>query len=263
MPKTCPACGSRKESGKFCSQCGGTLEQSLKCSGCGNTIPPGGRFCNMCGIPVAGTPAAAGPAGDQSPGLNPNLPWFIAGAALIALAAAIVAPRFTSSEPETVAAPPITGPAVAGANPPDLSTMTPEEAAGNLYNRVMRTLSAGDTAQAMMFVPMAISAYGMVDQLDSDGLYHLAVLQLVNSDPAAARQTAEQILSREPNHLFGLITAAQAESLMGSPEEAGDLYSRFLEHYEAEIAAGRPEYTEHEPVLAGMRAEAERFAGLP
>ncbi|MQA90228.1 MAG: hypothetical protein GEU90_08335 [Gemmatimonas sp.] len=181
---------------------------------------------------------------------------------MIALAAAIVAPRFTSSEPESVAAPPITGPA-SGANPPDLSTMTPEQAAGNLYDRVMRTLSAGDTAQAMSFVPMAISAYGMVGELDNDGLYHLAVLELVSNDPAAARETAGEILAREPNHLFGLITAGQAENMLGNSEEAASLYSQFLESYDSEIALERAEYAEHEPALPDMRAEAERLANQP
>jgi hypothetical protein len=218
----------------------------------------------MCGVPVAGSVAASTGGGRaEQPGLNPNLPWFIAGAALLALAAAIVAPRFTSSEPQTVAAPPVTGPSLEGANPPDLSTMTPEEAAGNLYNRVMRTLSAGDTAQALMFVPMAISAYGMVGQLDDDGLYHLSVLQMVNGDAAGARQTAQQILDNEPNHLFGLITAAQAESMLGNSEEAASLYARFVENYDTEVAQGRPEYTEHEPALAGMREEAVRGSAGP
>jgi len=209
----------------------------------------------MCGTPVVpGTPAAAG-----GTGASRNLPWFIAGAALLALVVAIVGPRMMDSEPAPPAAPPITGPAAAG-TPPDLSTMTPEEAATRLFNRVMQALAAGDTAQALGFVPMAISAYDMIDQIDHDALYHKAVLQLVNNDPTGARETAGQILAEVPTHLFGLFTAAQAENLMGNEEAAAEFYASFVENYDAELATNRPEYTEHEPALPSMRAEAEERA---
>ncbi|MEX2582283.1 MAG: hypothetical protein WD766_03370 [Gemmatimonadota bacterium] len=261
MAKTCPGCGT-KTSGKFCSSCGGSLDQSRACTGCGNTIPLGGRFCNMCGVPVAGAvpPGAAPPAAGS--GIGPNVPWIVAGAALLALVVAVVAPRFTSSDAPQAAAPPITGPAAPTAGtPPDLSGMTPREAADRLFNRVMESVATGDTAQALAFAPMAISAYGMVDQIDTDGLYHLAVLQLVSSDPEAARETADRILAIVPEHLFGLFTAAQAETILGNDEAAGELYSRFLSSYDTELAEDRLEYSDHAQVLPSMRAEAEQRAG--
>jgi uncharacterized membrane-anchored protein len=136
--------------------------------------------------------------------------------------------------------------------------MTPREAADRLFDRVMRSVSAGDSAAARSFAPMALAAYEMVDDIDLDGRYHVAVLHLVNGDAPAARSEAGAILDQVPTHLFGLYTAAQAEELMGDRQAAADLYSRFVENYEAEVALGRPEYREHEPILPVMLDDAGR-----
>ena len=139
--------------------------------------------------------------------------------------------------------------------------MSPREAADRLFNRVMQAVANGDSAQARQFLPMALAAYDRVPDLDRDGRYHLAVLHLVDGNPEAARTHADRILEEEPNHLFGLATAAQAEMARGNERSARDLYRRFLENYESEIARGLPEYREHEPVLPAMRQEAEQVLG--
>jgi tetratricopeptide (TPR) repeat protein len=183
----------------------------------------------------------------------------LAGAAILALIVVLVAPRFRSPDVATgpFTAPPITGP-TAGPAGIDLSAMPPREAADRLFNRVMQAVSAGDTAEALAFQPMALGAYERVADLDLDGHYHVAVLHIVGDDPAAARERAETILSIAPTHLFGLYTAGQAEEMLGNRAAALEFYSRFLEHHDAEIARGRPEYAEHAPVLPVMREEAER-----
>lgn len=134
--------------------------------------------------------------------------------------------------------------------------MTPREAADRLFNRVMQNVSDGDTAQARQFLPMALAAYERAGELDRDGHYHVAVLELVNQNPASARAHADSILADEPNNLFGLSTAAQAEIAMGNRAEGRSLYQRFLNVYDEESARRLPEYTEHPAVLPAMRAEA-------
>jgi hypothetical protein len=274
MPKKCPSCG-KQATGRFCSHCGSSLLPSDQCGECGNSVPEGGSFCNLCGTPVTaagkrkGRPAAAAPpapaAGSGTGTGNPQIGWYVAGAALLVAVLALVVPRMTASDPApgAIAAPagPVGTAPGAGPGAIDLSTMTPREAADRLFNRVMENVSAGDSVQARTFLPMALAAYDRVEQLDLDGHYHVAVLHLVGNDPDAARREADTILAEAPEHLFGLFTAAQAEDMRGNTAEATTLYRRFLESYDDEIVLGRLEYEEHAQILPVMRQDAMNRTG--
>ncbi|HET8655076.1 MAG TPA: zinc ribbon domain-containing protein [Longimicrobiaceae bacterium] len=267
MSQTCPAC-SQPVSGRFCTHCGVSLDGAASCESCGQPIPAGGRFCNQCGAPTAATRVALAEAGARR---SSSVPWIVTGVAVVALAVAIVLPQTRQSDalaaapstPASAAAALASGAGAAGGpmgNPAaiDISSMTPRERADRLYNRIMQSVSAGDSSQAKMFMPMALAAYGMVPDLDLDGHYHLGVLQLVNGDAAAARAEADTILKADPNHLFGLITAAQAERAMGDEAAARGFYRRFLDHYDAQIARKLPEYLDHKQAFPAMKAEAEK-----
>lgn len=262
MTKTCPACG-QEATGRFCSQCGVGLEGPQSCRECGNELPAGGRFCNSCGTP-ANLPAASALNQPEPPPAPParsnNLAWVVAAGAVVALLAVLLVPRFQGDDP---AAPlPASGPPITGTpgdpSRVDLSSMTPREAADRLFNRVMQNVSSGDTAAARQFLPMALMAYERVPELDIDGRYHLAVLQLVNDDPQAARVQADSILALAPDHLFGLFTAAQAEQSMGNEAAARELYQRFLDNFDAQVDADRQEYREHAQTLPALQEEAQR-----
>lgn len=274
VPETCSACGA-EASGRFCNQCGGAV--SAACRECGTALPKGARFCGECGTAVGAAPAptpAAAAAAAPAP-RAPLLPWIAAGTVLAAILLLIVVPRAreaggaeAKAAPEA-AAPQAQAPFANGAGggapgtgtPPDLSTMTPEVAADRLFNRVMTAVSSGDTAQAARFVPMAIAAYGRVENLDADGRYHLAALHLVNGDAAAARAEADQLLAISPTHLFGLFVAAQAADATGKRDEAKAFFRRFDESYDAEMAKNLPEYGEHAQGLPQMREQARASAG--
>jgi hypothetical protein len=262
MSQHCPSCGHEAE-GHFCSNCGAGLDDTAKCADCGSPLPRGGRFCNQCGAPTAGARLALEEAARNRP--SGTLPWIIAGAALIVALVAIVLPimrRDNAPEAAQVAAP---GPFVGAGGAPttgdpravDLSSMTPRDAANRLFNRVMESVSAGDSAQAKMFLPMAIAAYGRVPDLNADEHFHLAQLHKIGGDPAAERAEADIILAADPNHLFGLFSAAEAEQDRGSTAAAGELYKRFLDHYDTEIARALPEYADHQQLLPAMKAAAE------
>lgn len=264
MTKTCPSCGLEAE-GHFCSHCGASLDAEAKCAECGAALPPGGRFCNQCGAATPATRIATTQAAAAKPSSG-SLPWTVAGIALVIALLVILIPQFRKSDAPAPAAMPAAGPfagagaAGAAGNPGaiDLASMTPREAADRLFNRVMESVSSSDTAQAKMFLPMAIAAYQRVDSLDIDGHFHLAQLHNVAGDAAAERAQADTILAADPNHLFGLFSAGEAEEVMGNAGAARDFYQRFLQHYDSEIARGLPEYTDHEPLLPSMKAAAER-----
>jgi hypothetical protein len=188
------------------------------------------------------------------------MPWYIAGVAVGALAIVLIVQQLQSPETASLpAAPPV---ATGGAPNPgaiDVQNMDPREAADRLYNRVMEGFSAGDSAQARAFLPMALAAYQRVGALDLDARYHITLLHLVNGDAAAARAEAGVILDEAPTHLLALSTAAEAEALLGNREAARALYSQFLENYDTEIATSRREYTDHASVLPVMREDATEF----
>jgi hypothetical protein len=275
MTETCTACGATA-SGRFCNQCGAAI--AATCRQCGAALEKGSRFCGECGTPVPGgsaPPETAAAGGSPVAALlrEPRLPWVVAGLIGLALIAALVIPRAREAGgagAETAQTPsaapqqaPLAGGAGAGGTgtPPDLSQMTPREAADRLFNRVMTAVSQGDTAQAARFLPMAIAAYQQVPELNADGRYHLATLHLVNGGYLAAGGQAQALLAANPNHLFGLFIAARAADGVGDREGAAELYRRFLTAYDTEFAKPLPEYREHAQGLPGMRDEARQRSG--
>jgi hypothetical protein len=240
----CPNCGTESK-GNFCAACGARLRTG-QCAGCGADLPPGARFCTRCGAEAAaggartkqkGRPRAAAAAGS-------NLPWYIAGAVLVVLILVLVVPMLTGGDD---APPP--GAAPFGANGPGAGpgplTGTPREQGDRLFNRVMAAREQGNSAEAAQFAPMAVQAYQASEPLDDDGLYHLAMVQIVAGDNAGAIQTAERILARNPNHLLALAAAGEAAENAGETRDARAYYQRFVDAYGSEIGRSLPEYQDH------------------
>ncbi len=282
----CPECG-KPASGNFCQNCGASLGGRF-CNQCGAKADKGARFCNQCGAPLgaggvvagasapvaradaprpgsavatqqrrASVGAQAAPAGGGASG---NLPWWIAGVSMFGL---ILVVGINMVRPGAPAAP-ASGAPGDGTNPAggqsslDLSSISPREAADRLFNRVMTTISQGDTAGALAFQPMAVQAYGLVADLDLDGLVHRALLELLVS-PEAAMASAQQVLAVEPDHVLGLGIAADAAVRMGDDARAEELYRHVLRVYDAQAARSLVEYDSHRTVMADVRASAEAF----
>lgn len=219
---------------------------------------PGARFCTACGAPVRRGAS--------------NLPWYIAGAALVALIVLVLLPTTrrpgAAADPGAVPLPPSADapagdmasasiPGAAGA--PGPLTGTPRELADRLFNRIMQLREAGDTARARFFLPMGMQAYAMAGELDADGLYHLSLLQGMAGNGAEGRATAEKILATSPDHLLGLAAAAEAANVAGDRTAARAYYRRLLDHYDAESKKPLPEYAEHRRILPEYRAEADAY----
>lgn len=137
--------------------------------------------------------------------------------------------------------------------------MTPREAADRLFNRVMESVSVGDSTSAQAFLPMAIAAYDRAQPLDNDGLFHLAMLNRVANNLDAALANAEQILAAEPNHILGLSEAAEAAIELGRLDAADGYYRRLTEAYGQEASRPLPEYQGHSGMLESARIAAQAF----
>ena len=255
----CTQCGAQA-SGRFCASCGASL-RALRCRGCGAKLPAGLRFCTACGAPVGGArPTSARGGGGEARRGRPDLGWWVAG--LLLLVVVVTAGISVLRSPGDSPAPAALGGAPPGAGaPPDLSAMTPREAADRLFNRVMSAAAREDTDEANAFLPMAIAAYERAAPLDDDGLFHLALLHRAAAEYGASLAAAESGLVDNPDHLLNLSAAAEASLELGRLEEGRAYYRRMLDAWDREVAAGRAEYEEHSPLLRLIREDAEALLG--
>ncbi len=246
----CPQCHATGQ-GHFCTSCGTALAGGASCRACGATMPPGMRFCGICGVPAHGGPGVAPAVPGSSPG------WYLAGTALVVVAVAFVLVLRSQGGPPPPAAAPGATPAAAPPPLPDLSTMTPRERFDRLYERVMTASQTGDQATVTTFTPMALGAYAQLDTIDADARYHLSMLELHQGGVEVARAQADTILRTDPGHLLGYVVAAAVARWTQNDAELARIYRDFLSRYDAEIAVGRPGYVEHAAMLADVKRTAE------
>lgn len=242
---SCAKCGAAA-SGRFCTSCGTALEP-VACARCGGTVPAASKFCPECGQATSATAAKA----DRR-----NLvPWAI-GAGLLVVILALVARQESGNRPDAAPTAPLAGAGEAG-TPPDISQMTPRERFDRLYNRVMQASEAGDTATVAQFTPMALMAYADLDQVDADARYHAAMLRMHTGDNPGAAALADSILIDQPGHLFGWLIRGALARFGRNDAALSQAQADFLRNYEAESAAGRPEYADHKTALDRFKAQAE------
>ena len=252
----CPNCGAGDQTGKFCASCGAALD--VACPSCGADVPAGASYCTACGEPV-GAEAASGGGGSASS----VAPWVIGALSIAIVAVLVVFYLPDGSEPAPPAgatqAPFMGG----GGGAPAGSGLSADMRtnADRLFNRIMMAAEQGDEAEVAQFMPMAIQAYEMVEGLDDDGLFHLALLHLTAEAPDRALATADRILAGNPDHLLGLAVAAQAAEAGGQDARAAEYWQRFLDAYETEAAKPLPEYVDHQPILPEYREMAREATG--
>ena len=189
--------------------------------------------------------------------------WWVAGGLLIVVLFALGYPVLTRSfGPEGgLQAPGSMGGGTDGAGVVDLTTMSLEEQGTILFNRVMTSSSAGDTADVAFFLPKALIIYEQLGPSDPDGIYHFALLHQVGEDFEAAFAKAQEGLAQNPDYLLLLAVAAEASAEQGDEARARELYSHFLEVYEAEMALLRPGYEHHQNIFPVYKEEAQAFLG--
>jgi hypothetical protein len=170
--------------------------------------------------------------------------------ALIALIAGQRFSRAPSDASTTSAAAPDAAAPFAGATgngaAPDISTLSPADAAVRLYNRVMGAHERGQADTVQLFAPMAISAYQMIGTLDLDQRYDLGRIAAVSGDETVARAQADTILAEQPTHLLGLLLAANAARLRKDDAAERGYRAKLAAAAPAERAKKLPEYITHE-----------------
>ncbi len=228
---TCPRCKA-SASGQFCANCGAALA-GAKCAACDQPLAAGARFCHHCGASAA----PAGAAGSKS-----GLVWIVPGIAVMSLVAFLIGQRVSrgSSAPAPDAAPP-----AAGMRAPDISSMSPEERASRLFDRVMRYGEQGKTDSLKIFAPMAIEAYQMIGPLDAHARYDMGMIGVVSGDVQFARAQADTILAQNKDHLLGLVLAMKAAGLRQDMKARAAYQQRLVAAAPAERAKKLKEYEDH------------------
>ena len=186
---------------------------------------------------------------------------------MVALVLAMALPRIQSPESLNAAAAQITQRGVLTGGPGsaanvDLSSMTPREAADRLFLRVMRAAAANDDVELQSFLPMALGAYTLVEGLDSQGRFRVALLQRIGGLEQEAFATLRAGLSEDPGHLLLLGSALEIAVSLGQESEARQFATRLVVDFDVERSRGLPEYEENQAVLENLRRRAEELLAL-
>ena len=222
------------------------------CSECGTLLNVDARFCHDCGSPIegrrAGAPAASG---------APNAwRWGVPTVAVVALVLLMVV-QFGSRSPsdDSAATVPL---GARTAQAPDISSMSPEDRADRLFNRVMRLSSEGKADSAAFFGSMAFGALESLTPLNAHRRYDMGLVALVTGDVARATAQGDTILAQRPTHLLGLSLAARAADARGEVAASKAFRRRLLAAEAAERARALPEYTDHDADIRAAVALARK-----
>jgi hypothetical protein len=192
----------------------------------------------------------------------PNrVPWIVTGVALVAVIALVL---FQASRSATTGdqsgggaaagpmggAAPLGGPmsgGAAGRGPGaiDIASMSPEEKADRLFNRVMTYASEGKRDSAAFFAPMALQSFDAMAPLGVHQRFDVGLVAMVGGDLARAKVEADTILKKNPKDLLGLTLAMRVAEASQNSASAGDFGKRLIAAEPAERKTTREEYKFH------------------
>ena len=225
----------------FCAQCGAALGERAK-------------FCHRCGASREGGGSSA-----PSGGANTIIPWAITATAVLAFIALLAGQRFGGRAETTATAPP----AATGARAVDISSLSPQQRADRLFDRMMTLVTEGKSDSVQFFAPMAIQSFEALAPLDAHQRYDLGLIGVVSGDGALARAQADTILTQQPSHLLGLILAMRAAGLSGDTAARTQFAQRLSAALVSERAKGLPEYTDHGPDIDAAMREIDGASTVP
>ena len=264
---TCPSCG-KEASGRYCANCGASLAGAT-CASCSAALSPGAKFCHRCGTPVGGVPASTRESRTNA------LPWIVAALAFLALFAMAAGRGFNARRGSTVdgsqnALPQVglddrgdaTDDQSGAVRAPDISSLSPQERADRLYNRVMLLATQGKIDSVQFFAPMALTAYQMLAPLNADQRYDMGRIGEVAGALPLAKAQADSILIGNPNHLLGLILEARLAMLAGDTTQLRSYERRLVAAQKTELANKREEYTRHQDDITNALQQARKSLGI-
>ena len=216
----------------------------------------------------------AGAAAPQSREKTNTLPWIVAALAFLALFAMAAGRGFNSRRSDTVDGSSNALPqaglddrgGAAGGQPvgmrgPDISSLSPQERADRLYNRVMLLASQGKADSVLFFAPMALTAYELLAPLNADQRYDMGRIGEVAGALPLAKAQADTILRGNPNHLLGLILEARLAVLAGDSSGLHSYERRLLAAAKTETATKREEYLRHQDDITNALEQARKSTG--
>ena len=213
------------------------------CSNCGTPLNDGASFCHMCGVALRGT--AAGEKRAPEAARSSMLRLAVPGLAFLALVILTAVQFGRDVPPEAGGAGVPLG--MGAGRAPDISSMSPQERADRLFNRVMQASTEGKTDSVAFFAPMAMGAIEALAPLTAHLRYDLGLVALAAGDTIVARAQSDTILAERPTHLLGLVLAARAADARGDATASSELRDRLRAAESAERARGLQEYTDHDP----------------
>jgi hypothetical protein len=203
------------------------------------------------------------------------LPWIVAALAFLALFAMAAGRGFNASRGSTVDGSQNALPQVGlddragagddqspGIRAPDISSLSPQERADRLYNRVMLLATQGKIDSVQFFAPMALTAYQMLSPLNADQRYDMGRIGEVAGALPLAKAQADTLLRENPNHLLGLILEARLATLAGDTALLHSYERRLLAAERAELAKNRDEYVRHQDDITNALQQARKSLGL-
>ena len=191
-------------------------------------------------------------------------PWAVGGIALVAFIVLVASHRFTDDGAAAATAgaagaadQPVNTP-LAGAAATDISSMSMSEAAGRLYNRIMRLSTEGKKDSVLVFAPMAIRAFQMIPDsaVNADTRYDLGRVAEVSGALPLAKAQADTILAASPKNLLGLALAMRVARDMGDTKAAASYGKRLTAAAPAERKKDLPGYQQHAPDIDNALKEA-------
>lgn len=124
----------------------------------------------------------------------------------------------------------------------DLASMSPQERASRLYDKVMQDGESGHLDSARIYAPLALQAYAALGPPDAHARYDIGMIWAVAGDSSKARAEATNILNERPTHLLGLLLAMRTAA---TPQLRATYERRFVAAAKTELPNGAPEYDEH------------------
>lgn len=258
---------------------------SAFCAACGAPLSAGARFCHRCGQSVgdavvsAGLPASPG-AAPRAQAPNQTLPWAVAAIALLALIALVAGQRFNRGPAPVADAPaeqaqgpagPFAGgaPGAPGGDPnagerpvraPDISSMSPDERALRLFNRVVSLAEQGKRDSVQFFAPMALMSFQSLPSPTLLQRFELGRIAELADVKEIATAQADTILAASPTHLLGLSLASTAARMRGDAKAQAAFDKRLIAAATAERAKNLQEYQVTQIDLDSALARARRNA---
>ena len=264
---TCPSCGA-PANGRYCASCGAPLAGAT-CASCSTELSPGAKFCHRCGAGVG----SAGVTGREA--RTNSLPWIVAALAFLALFAMAAGRGFNARRGSAIdgsqnALPqaglddraPSADEQPAAIRAPDISSLSPQERADRLYNRVMLLASQGKIDSVQFFAPMALTAYQMLSPMNADQRYDMGRIGEVAGALPLAKAQADSILRENPNHLLGLILEARLATLAGDTVLLHSYERRLIAAEKTESAKKREEYVRHQDDITNALQQARKSLGM-